>query len=82
MNNYPISCVQIIDLHNDGTGGYASVIGGGIGKNWTEVLMTSQPGRNISFNITVFVSKTQPLPVYYHPPRFGWNVPPNRFISP
>lgn len=49
----------MVDKLTDGTGGYATVIGGGIGFNWTQLLLKSQPGRDIYFNITIFVSKTQ-----------------------
>jgi len=49
-----ISFVKAIDQRNDGTGGYASFVNGGIGYNYAEVKITSQFSRGFWFDIEVY----------------------------
>ena len=49
-----IGCVHAHDQRDDGTGGYAEIVGGGIGYNYVDVNITSQFNRGYSFVIEVF----------------------------
>jgi hypothetical protein len=52
-----ISCVHALDRWNDNTGGYAEIVGGGIGYNYVDVKITSQFGRGFHFVIDVYGRK-------------------------
>ena len=54
-----INCVRAIDKWNDGTGGYASFVDGGIGYNYVEVYIKSQFNRGFYFEIEVYGQKPQ-----------------------
>jgi len=59
VGNNIINCVHAIDKWNDGTGGYAKFVGGGIGYNYVDVYIKSQFGRGFSFEIEVYGQKPQ-----------------------
>ena len=54
VGDYIIGCVHALDGWNDGTGGYASFVNGGIGYNYIEVKITSQFSRGFWFDIEVY----------------------------
>jgi hypothetical protein len=49
-----IDCVEVIDLWDDGTGGYAEITDGGVGHGYVRVKMSSQFGRGFAFAIKVY----------------------------
>jgi hypothetical protein len=49
-----IGCVHALDGWDDGTGGYAEFVGGGIGYNYVDVKITSQFSRGFWFWIEVY----------------------------
>ena len=54
VGNNIISCVQALDQWSDGTGGFAEFVGGGIGRNFVDVKVTSRFSRGFSFVIEVY----------------------------
>jgi len=54
-----IGCVHAIDQWDDGTGGYAEFVDGGIGYNHVDVKITSQFSRGFYFVIEVYGQKTR-----------------------
>jgi len=75
-NTRLIKCIQVIDNIQDGHGGFASVIKGGINQNSTEIRLTSQPGGKINSKITIFTYKDPHTPLKYKQPRnLGWKQP-------
>jgi hypothetical protein len=52
-----ISCVHALDQWDDGTGGNAEFVKGGIGFNFVDVLIKSRPSRGFSFVIEVYGPK-------------------------
>ena len=54
-----IGCVHAIDGWDDGTGGFAEIVGGGIGYNYVDVRITSQFSRGFRFTIEVYGQKPQ-----------------------
>jgi hypothetical protein len=49
-----IGCVLAMDQWDDDTGGYAKIVGGGIGYNHVDVKVTSQSSRGFYFVIEVY----------------------------
>lgn len=49
-----INYISVIDLRTDGTGGYPSIISGGVGRRDVLVRLTSQFNRGFEFNITIY----------------------------
>jgi hypothetical protein len=49
-----IHCVQVTDLWDDGTGGYAEIRGGGVGHDYVKMKLRSQFNRGFAFNIQVY----------------------------
>jgi hypothetical protein len=49
-----IHCVEVIDLWDDGTGGYAEITGGGVGHGYVKVKLRSQFSRGFAFAIKVY----------------------------
>jgi len=54
VGNNIIGCVHAHDQWTDGTGGYAELVGGGVGHNHVDVKITSQFNRGFWFVIEVF----------------------------
>jgi len=52
-----IGCVHALDQWDDGTGGYAEFVGGGIGYNFVDVKITSRLNRGFWFVIEVYGQK-------------------------
>jgi hypothetical protein len=52
-----IGCVHALDQWDDGTGGHATFVGGGIGYNHVDVKITSQFSRGFWFVIEVYGQK-------------------------
>jgi hypothetical protein len=54
-----IGCVHALDRWDDDTGGYAEIVGGGIGYNYVDVGITSQFSRGFHFDLEVYGQKPQ-----------------------
>lgn len=57
VGNNIIGCVHALDKWSDGTGGYASIVNGGIGYNYVDVKITSKLSRGFWFEIIVYGQK-------------------------
>jgi len=57
VDNNIIGCVHAIDQWDDGTGGNAEIVGGGIGYNHVDVKITSQFSRGFWFVVEVYGHK-------------------------
>jgi hypothetical protein len=49
-----VHCVEVIDLWDDGTGGYAEITGSGVGHDYVKVKLTSQLRRGFAFTIKIY----------------------------
>lgn len=54
-----IRYISVIDLRNDGTGGYPSITSGGIGHDKVTVRLVSQFNRGFDFKMTVYGKREQ-----------------------
>jgi hypothetical protein len=54
VGDHIIVCVHALDGWDDDTGGYAEIVGGGIGYSYVDVTITSQFSRGFSFWIEVY----------------------------
>lgn len=55
--NEIITCVVALDDRQDGTGGSAEIIGGGVNHDFVEVEITSQFYRGFEFTVSVYGTK-------------------------
>lgn len=53
-NNCNITCVRFADLIQNGTGGVGKISSGGIGKNFVELELTSQPDKGMFYSIALY----------------------------
>lgn len=49
-----INCIEVIDLKNDGHGGYATIQDGGVGHHNVTIHFESQFSRGFSFTVKIF----------------------------
>ncbi|XP_069694665.1 probable salivary secreted peptide [Periplaneta americana] len=49
-----INCIEVIDLKNDGHGGYASIESGGVGHSNVTIHFESQFSRGFSFTVKIY----------------------------
>jgi hypothetical protein len=49
-----INCIQVTDKKENGTGGYASVVSGGVGHNNVMLHFASQFSRRFSFAVKIY----------------------------
>jgi hypothetical protein len=54
VGNNIITCVHALDQWGDGTGGFAKIVGGGMGYNYVDVKIISRFGRGFHFVIEVY----------------------------
>ncbi|XP_075222520.1 putative salivary secreted peptide [Lycorma delicatula] len=52
--NANISCITVIDLKSDGTGGYPYLKSGGVGYRSALINLLSQRSHGLHFNVTVY----------------------------
>lgn len=53
INKRPIQAVLAFDQKNDNSGGYASIVGGGLNQTHVTVLLKSQRGKKLDFLLEV-----------------------------
>lgn len=85
-NHFVIRGIQVIDNKTNNTGGYATILEGGVNHNFTKIVLKSQPGGDLSNKVTIFTNKedVHPKPSFgwapqYQPPSANYNQIPGRY---